>query len=77
LLQVNVAPFLLRIYALSDAGILPSSVKKGLAGLPNFSNWAQAIMAEPSVLSIWNSEQVVSRTASRIQKMKAHANGTK
>jgi len=77
LAEVNVAPFLLRIYALSDAGILPSSVKKGLAGLPNFSRWAHAIMAQPSVLSIWDSEEVVSRTAARIQKMKAHANGAK
>jgi glutathione S-transferase len=77
LLQVNVAPFLLRICALSDAGILPSSVKKGLDGLPNFSRWSHATMAQPSVLSVWDPEQVVSRTADRIQKMKAHTNGAK
>jgi glutathione S-transferase len=75
--QVNIAPFLLRIYALSNGEILPKSVKAGLEGLPNFSKWAKATTSRNSVTSIWNAEQVVSKTTIRIQRMKAQAaNGT-
>lgn len=80
--QVNIAPFLLRIYALSSRGLLPTSVKLGLETLPNFSKWVKATVAKKTVLSIWNEEVVSERTASRIQKLKAqaangHANGAK
>jgi len=77
LVEVNIAPFLLRIFALSEAGILPASVGDGLNTLPNFSKWAKATTAQPSVLSIWKPEEVVSRTAARVQKMRSAANGTK
>jgi len=77
LAEVTIAPFLLRIFALSEAGILPTSVKVGLDGLPNFSRWAKATTSQPSVLSIWDGQKVVDRTASRVQKMKGAANGTK
>lgn len=70
-----IAPFLLRIYALSDGDVLPVSVKEGLQKLPNFSKWAQATMSRESVRHIWDEETVVSRTKARIAKMKAHANG--
>jgi glutathione S-transferase len=73
--QVNIAPFLLRIYALSSRGLLPKSVQSGLETLPNFSKWVKATVAKESVLSIWNEEVVSERTASRIQKLKAQANG--
>jgi len=77
LAEVNIAPFLLRIYALSNGEILPKSVKAGLEGLPNFSKWAKATTSRDSVTSIWNAEQVVSKTTARIQRMKAQAaNGT-
>lgn len=72
---MNIAPFLLRIYALSGADVLPTSVKIGLEKLPNFSKWAKATIAKPSVLSIWNEEAVISTTKARVQKMKA-ANGS-
>jgi len=75
LAEVNIAPFLLRIYALSSRGLLPTSVKSGLDTLPNFSRWVNATVAKESVLSIWNEEVVTERTASRIQKLKAQANG--
>ena len=75
--QVIIAPFLLRIYALSNGDILPLSVKEGLQTLPNFSKWANATMSKESVRYIWDEEAVVSRTKARIAKMKAHANGTK
>jgi len=75
LAEVNIAPFLLRIYALSNGELLPTSVKKGLERLPNFSKWVKATSSKESVLSIWNEQNVVSKTAARIQKMKAQANG--
>jgi glutathione S-transferase len=78
---VNIAPFLLRIYALANGQILPKSVKEGLEGLPNFSKWAKATTSNESVTFIWDPEQVVSKTTARINKMKAQAtngtNGTK
>ncbi|KAF2432919.1 thioredoxin-like protein [Tothia fuscella] len=76
LAEVNIAPFLLRIYALSNGDILPQSVKAGLEKLPKFSKWANATMSSESVLTIWDEETVVSRTSARIQKMKAQANRT-
>lgn len=75
--QVIIAPFLLRIYALSNGEILPASVREGLQRLPHFSKWANATMSKESVRYIWDEETVVSRTKARIAKMKAHANGTK
>ncbi|KAF2403773.1 glutathione-S-transferas-like protein omega 1 [Trichodelitschia bisporula] len=75
LAEVNIAPFLLRIFALSEAEVLPSSVKAGLLKLPNFARWSQATIKEPSVLFIWDEKAVVSRTAERIQKLKLQANG--
>jgi len=72
---VIIAPFLLRIYALANGDVLPTSVKEGLEKLPNFSKWAQATMSRESVRSIWEEGIVVSRTKARIAKMKAHANG--
>jgi glutathione S-transferase len=75
LAEVNIAPFLLRIYALSTGEILPKSVKEGLQKLPNFSKWVNATISKESVTYIWNEENIVSKTAARIEKMKAQANG--
>ncbi|QDS73055.1 hypothetical protein FKW77_009662 [Venturia effusa] len=73
LAEVNIAPFLLRIYALSSRGVLPNSVKVGLDTLPNFSRWAKATVAKETVTKIWNEEVVCEKTASRIAKLKAQA----
>jgi len=75
LAEVNVAPFLLRIYALSAADVLPKSVKEGLEKLPYFSKWVNATISRESVTYIWDEKTVVSKTSARIQKMKAQANG--
>ncbi|KIW07684.1 hypothetical protein, variant [Verruconis gallopava] len=78
LVEANVAPFLLRIFALSGAGVLPTSVKTGLDQLPNFSKWAKATIEQPSVLKIWDEEKVIAGTKARIEKMKAAtSNGAK
>ncbi|TID16616.1 thioredoxin-like protein [Venturia nashicola] len=78
LAEVNIAPFLLRIYALSSRRLLPTSVKTGLDTLPNFSKWVKATVAKETVTKIWNEDVVCERTASRIAKLKAQAaNGHK
>jgi glutathione S-transferase len=61
----------MRIYALAAADILPASVSDGLAKLPNFSRWAQAVQREPSVLSIWNADKFTQRSRERLERMKA------
>jgi glutathione S-transferase len=69
--KVNVAPFIMRIYALAAAGILPASVSEGLSKLPNFSRWAAAVQREPSVLSVWNADKFTERSQERLDRMKA------
>jgi len=78
LAEVNIAPFLLRIYALSNGELLPRSVKDGLEELPHFSEWVKATASKESVTYIWDEESVVSKTTARIQKLKGQAtNGHK
>jgi len=71
LAEVNVAPFILRIYALADAGVLPKSVIQGFEALPNFQKWVNSVRQEQSVLSIWNAEKFVKRSQERLERMKA------
>jgi len=71
LAEVNIAPFIMRIYELASSNVLPKSVHDGLDGLPNFKQWASAIRQEKSVLSIWDGPTFVSRTQSRLERMKA------
>lgn len=70
LAEAIVAPFLLRFYALSAAGLLPKSLKEGIQKLPNTGKWAEHVLKQESVLYIWNEEAVVERTGKRIAKMK-------
>jgi len=71
LAEINVAPFIMRIYALAAANVLPKSVVEGLDGLPNFKAWASSIRQEKSVLSIWDGDKFVDRTQTRLERMKA------
>lgn len=79
LAEVMLGPFLLRIFGISKQGeVIPKSVYDGLQQLPNFSKWANAVMANESVLSIWNEERVLSKTKERALKMReAQTNGSK
>jgi len=70
LAEVNVAPFVLRIYALAEAEVLPKSVTQGLNALPNFNKWANTLMQTPSVLGIWDGPKFVERTKDRLERMK-------
>jgi len=70
LAEVNVAPFVLRIYALAEADVLPKSLTDGLDALPNFTKWAQNVRQVPSALGIWDAPKVVERTKERLDRMK-------
>lgn len=70
LAEVNVAPFLLRIWALAAADIIPKSVTDGLESLPNFNKWAKTVMQVPTVQGIWNEPTFIDRTQARLERMK-------
>lgn len=69
--EVQVAPFLIRMYALARGGLLPKNFTEKLDSLPNFSKWAKAVNAKESVTYVFDEEKIVKGTASRIEKMKA------
>jgi len=71
--EVQVAPFLIRMYALTRGGLLPKTFLEKLDGLPNFSKWAKAVTAKESVTYVFDEEKIVKGTASRVEKMKAQA----
>ena len=53
--EVIIAPFLLRLYAFSEAGeYVPTSLAKKMDALPNFGKWAKAVRNHKSVLKIWD-----------------------
>ena len=55
--EVIIAPFLLRMYAYSEAGeFVPKSLAKKMDALPNFGKWAKAVREHKSVLTIWDGE---------------------
>jgi len=72
--EVMLAPFILRIYSLSNDGrYMPKSVVEGFEKLPKFSAWAKAATSQESVMYIWDEKKVLERTGTRIEKMKAAA----
>ncbi|EKG13452.1 Glutaredoxin [Macrophomina phaseolina MS6] len=71
--ETQVAPFLLRIYSLSNGTYLPTKFKTGLQGLPNFSKWAAAVQEHPSIKSNYNETSVLERTGKMMAKLKAKA----
>lgn len=55
--EVIVAPFLVRMYAYSEAGeFVPPSLASKLDALPRFARWARAVRKEGSVMKIWDGE---------------------
>lgn len=75
--EVIVAPFLLRMYAISNDELFPKSFKAGVQKLPNTGKWAEAVLKQESVLYIWDEKAVVENTGKRIAKMKALKAGGK
>lgn len=69
--EVMVAPFALRIFALSRGGVMPSSVVDGLEDkAPNFYRWAHAVMEHPSVRTVFEKGDVVEATRHRVVPMR-------
>ncbi|KAF2800635.1 thioredoxin-like protein [Melanomma pulvis-pyrius CBS 109.77] len=73
LAEALTAPFILRIYSLSNNGFLPKSVVSGFDALPNFSKWAAKVIKHESVTYIWDEEAVLAGTKKRVEKLKAEA----
>ncbi|KAL1619970.1 hypothetical protein SLS56_009889 [Neofusicoccum ribis] len=71
--ETQVAPFVLRLYSMSNGTYLPTSLKAGLQGLPNFSKWAAAVIEHRSIKSNYDEGSVLGRTAKTLEKLKAKA----
>ncbi|KAF1989842.1 thioredoxin-like protein [Aulographum hederae CBS 113979] len=69
--EVHVAPFIIRLYSLSNGDIFPVSLKEGIEKLPNISKWAKAVMAKESVTYIWDEEYMVRKGKEKITQIAA------
>jgi glutathione S-transferase len=69
-----VAPFVVRWEALSqDGSLVPTSFWEKVNVLPNFSRWAKAIKARPSVASTFDAATIVANSKKMVEKRKAAA----
>jgi glutathione S-transferase len=74
LAEVLTGSFVLRVVKLANAGVYPSNfISLAAEKAPNFWKWAQAVSKDPSVLSIFDEEAVISSTKARIAKARAAA----
>ncbi|KAF3063159.1 hypothetical protein CFAM422_010104 [Trichoderma lentiforme] len=64
--EVLTAPFLIRLYAYSEASLLPTSLKNELQSLSKFSAWADRVISQESVTYVWDQEAVISKSKSRM-----------
>lgn len=72
LAEVLTGPFLIRIIALSKAGVLPATLPDTLQEkTPHFWKWASEVAKHPSVSKIFDEEQIVESSKARIAKLKA------
>jgi len=72
LAEALVAPFLVRLYDASEEGELaPKALAEKLNALPNFSKWAEAVRARPSVTGIYDAKKILENTKVRLAKMAA------
>jgi len=67
------APFVLRLHAYANAGLLPANVNEELRSLPNYTRWAENCTKQESVTYIWNEELTMEKTKARMVKMKQAA----
>ncbi|KAF4951332.1 hypothetical protein FGADI_7530 [Fusarium gaditjirri] len=70
LVEALTGPFLLRVLKYPNHEMLvPARLVKDLTlRAPSFWKWAQAVISEPSVTSVWNENLVVERTLEKIEK---------
>ncbi|KAL8383591.1 hypothetical protein RB595_010674 [Gaeumannomyces hyphopodioides] len=69
--EVLIAPFAIRLFTLSRAGVIPASTSDGLEGkAPNFYRWATAVVEHPSVRTVWEKGNGVEVTRERVVPMR-------
>ena len=73
LAEALTGPFLLRLKAFGNAGLIHGALVKGLQTTPNFQKWVDKVTSQESVTYIWDEEKVVSRFKERIEKAKSEA----
>ncbi|AEO61124.1 hypothetical protein MYCTH_2310989 [Thermothelomyces thermophilus ATCC 42464] len=74
LAEVLTGSFVIRLKAVTQANIYPKSIWAAIEEkAPNFRKWAEAVIAHPSVTSIWNEEKVLEITKTRLEKARASA----
>ncbi|KAK7418935.1 hypothetical protein QQX98_003638 [Neonectria punicea] len=71
LAEVLTGPFVLRIFSFSKRGLIPASVTEQLREVaPKFYQWAQSVIEHPAVVLIYNENQVVEATKSKVLKLR-------
>lgn len=71
LVECFAAPFVLRMYALSEHGeLIPSSLAEKLNALPNFGPWAAALKKEKSVTDLFDAEATLDGMRKLVVKLK-------
>ncbi|KAI4127055.1 MAG: hypothetical protein LQ347_004751 [Umbilicaria vellea] len=73
LVEVQCAPFILRLYDFADGHILPASLPASLDKLPNFAKWAKACRTHESVVDNWDAELRRVRARESMARYKARA----
>lgn len=71
LAEALTAPFILRLYSLSKAEVLPASIHSRLDELPNFSKWAAHVIKHESVTYIWDEKKVIEGTVRKVAQLKS------
>ncbi|KAL2198856.1 thioredoxin-like protein [Corynascus similis CBS 632.67] len=74
LAEVLTGSFVLRLKALTAANVYPKTIWTAIEEqAPNFTKWAEAVAAHPSVTSIWDEKRNVEGTSERLAKLRANA----
>ncbi|KAI0846661.1 glutathione S-transferase domain-containing protein [Daldinia vernicosa] len=70
--EVLTGSFVVRLFTLPKHGILPEHILTDIsAKAPNFYKWGQAVSKHPSVIGIYNEEDIAKSTKERVAKLRA------
>ncbi|CAH0054593.1 unnamed protein product [Clonostachys solani] len=70
--EVLTGSFVVRLLALSSAGVYPASIIPLLKeNAPNFYKWAEAVSSHPSVTNIFDKDSIIEGTKARLQKQRS------
>lgn len=71
MVKVNTASFVLRILAFSKPKhqVLPPLVEERLKGIKAWQSWVNALLAEPSVVGIWDEDLMIVRTKKKLLEL--------